>query len=73
MLLEAVENVSQRDEAVDDVLVFRCVHVVAQLVGASQSLASNPRGEPMELARSDFFGGILGVAAEKHKSDMLSN
>ncbi len=49
--LEGVGDVFEEDEAEDDVLVFRGVHVVAEFVGSCQSLASKPR-----LAEELFFG-----------------
>ena len=48
LLLEGVGDVLEEDEAEDDVLVFRRVHVVAQLVG----------GEP-ELLLEAEVGGII--------------
>jgi hypothetical protein len=35
VFLEGVEDVFEEDEAEDDVLVFRRVHIVAELVGVS--------------------------------------
>ena len=49
MFFEGVGDVFEEDEAEDDVLVFRRVHVVAQLVG----------GEP-ELGLEADGGGGLG-------------
>ena len=49
MFLEGVGDVFEEDEAEDDVLVFRRVHVVAELVG----------GEP-ELGLEADGGGGLG-------------
>jgi hypothetical protein len=40
--LEGVGDVLEEDEAEDDVLVLRRVHIVAQGVGAAQSFDSNP-------------------------------
>ena len=49
LLLEGVGDVLEEDQAEDDVLVLGRVHVVAQLVGGGQSLASKPRlaAEPL--------------------------
>ena len=44
-------DVFQEDQAQDDMLVFRRVHVVAQLVG----------GEPEFGFEADVGGGILGT------------
>ena len=38
MFLEGVGDVFEEDEAEDDVLVFRRVHVVAELVGGEPEL-----------------------------------
>ena len=40
---EGVGDVFEEDEAEDNVLIFRRVHVVAELSAASQRLASKPR------------------------------
>ena len=42
VFLEGVGDVFEEDEAEDDVLVFRRVHVVAQLVGGEPELGSKP-------------------------------
>jgi len=49
VLLEGVGDVFEEDEAEDDVLVFRRVHVVAQLVG----------GEPELGLEAEVGGGIV--------------
>ena len=50
MFLEGVGDVFEEDEAEDDVLVFRRVHVVAQLIG----------GEPELGFEADGGGGLSG-------------
>ena len=50
VLLEAVGDVLQKDEAEDDVLVLGRVHVVAELIG----------GEPQFPLEADIGGGVLG-------------
>jgi hypothetical protein len=50
VFLEAVGDVFEKDEAEDDVLVFRRVHVVAELVG----------GEPELGFKSEVSAGFLG-------------
>jgi len=54
VFLEGVGDVFEEDQAENDVLVFGRVHVGAQLVAASQSLASKPRlaVELLELSTS---------------------
>ena len=42
VFLEGVGDVFEEDEAEDDVLVFRRVHVAAQLVGGEPELGSKP-------------------------------
>ncbi len=49
VFLEAVGDVLKKDEAENDVLVFRSVHVVAQLVG----------GEPELGLEAELGGGFL--------------
>ncbi len=62
VFLEGVGDVFEEDEAEDDVLVFRRVHVVAELVG----------GEP-ELGLEAEVGGLflLGRFFLGHESDLL--
>jgi hypothetical protein len=50
VFLEGVGDVFQEDEAEDNVLVFRRVHVVAELVG----------GEPELGLEADGGGGVFG-------------
>ena len=50
VFFETVGDVFEEDEAEDDVLVFRRVHVVAELVG----------GEPELLLEADVGGTIVG-------------
>ena len=60
MILEGIGDVLEEDEAEDDVLVFRRVHVVAQLVG----------GEPELGLEADCGGGLrrmLGLGAGHHQ------
>ena len=48
MFLEGIGDVFQEDEAEDDVLVFRRIHVVAELIG----------GEPELRLEADGGGGV---------------
>jgi hypothetical protein len=50
VFLEAVGDVLEEDEAEDDVLVLRRVHVVAELIG----------GEPKLLFKAEVCGGFGG-------------
>ena len=52
VLLEGVGDVFEEDEAEDDVLVFRRVHVVAQLVGGEPELG-------LEANISPRFGPLV--------------
>jgi len=59
--LEGVGDVFEEDEAEDNVLVIRCVHVAAELVG----------GLPESLFEAEFgavFGGLVLLArlASRH-------
>ncbi len=58
VFLEGVGDVFEEDEAEDDVLVFRRVHVVAQLVG----------GEPELGLEAEVGGGVVlrGGASARH-------
>jgi len=51
VFLEGVGDVFEEDEAEDDVLVFRRVHVVAELVG----------GEPELGFEAEVGGGVFGA------------
>ncbi len=51
VLLEGVGDVFEEDQAEDDVLVFRRVHVVAELVG----------GEPELGFEAEVGGGVFGA------------
>ena len=59
VLLERVGDVLEEDEAEDDVLVFRRVHVVAELVGRSQARIRCWRWTALILCAS--FGPLDGV------------
>jgi len=50
VFLERVGDVFQEDEAEDDVLVFRRVHVIAELIG----------GEPELGLKAEIGGGVFG-------------
>ena len=59
VLFETVRDVLEEDEAQDDVLVFRRVHVAAQLVSASHSFCSKPMlAELLEDEFLDFLRAI---------------
>ena len=50
MLLKGIGDVFEEDEAEDDVLVFRRIHVVAELVG----------GQPQLCLGAEMGGGVFG-------------
>ncbi len=76
--LEGVGDVFEEDEAEDDVLVFRRVHVVAQLVGGEPEL-----GLEAEIGRrirsSGFFRFCFGrhensrIGVDVYQSGIVSN
>ena len=53
-LLEGIGNVFQEDQSKNDVLVFRRVHVVAELVGGEPELGLEPEVGCLTV------GGVLG-------------
>ena len=57
MFFEGVGDVFEEDEAEDDVLVFRRVHVVAQLVGGEPELGLEADGGGAGIRAVGFGAG----------------
>ena len=73
LLLEGVRGVFQENEAEHDVLVLGGVQVVAELVGGSQSFASNPSVDPLPFSGFVFVRAmsIRNVCVQKHMDTTL--
>jgi hypothetical protein len=60
VFVEGIGDVLEEDEAEDDVLVFRSVHVVAQLIRGQPQLGLEPEGGSRLLGLRGGFARHLG-------------
>ncbi len=73
VFLEAVGNVFEEDQPKDDMLVFRRVHVVPQLVGGEPEFGFEAERRTSVVGSGGFIGWLGDFFGWRHKPDNLSN